>query len=621
MTSEPTVSVSQMAQALAPMAAPEIKKIIVAIHGIGDQYRNATVQSVVNIFSRCFDQTAAVPLGAFYSADGQIRTFQLTAPPDVAPDLIQLGFVEAYWADIPRRAQRRGYTIEETKAWARTVVARVQSRYEQDLASRLKLTREDYASAAAVLDEMIDAIGVLGNLTFLAEKAGLFKFDLDDLLTSFVGDVQIVADFANYRERVARHVWNILEAVHANNEEAEIYLVAHSEGTVVTLFTLLKALCVGTQNPPPPPRPGWIEQVRGLMTIGSPIDKHIVLWMRMWDDVERPDLSQPLNHRIAWRNYYDYADPVGFKLDTAREWLRDHQWTEFFEFEPTHDFGFARYFLPGKAHVDYWNDPLVFGHFIYDVLGLKPVVDGEKIEAPPPSRNWARFSSYITPYFLILLTLAAAVYLMHSALNGLIKQNEGWIVTIRHVLGLTCLLAGTTVASRIPCLTRKVTFKLWSAGLFALFAIGYLTLYSGWSWSEPLFIRKRDLLAIILAVVAVCFSIWSDRHKTLLQRWPPVRVFARGMRPLLIAGGLAAAILVVQEIKGSGHGGDNLWPLILSSAAFIYLWWLSAILFDLFFTWQRYIRLAVWQEYLKQARKDRIVRERPFWRRWKSEAT
>ena len=334
MTSEPTTSASQMAQALAPMGASEIKKVIVAIHGIGDQYRNATVQSVVNIFGRCFDQTAAVPLGAFYSADGQIRTFQLTAPPEVAPELAQLGFVEAYWADIPRRAQQRGYTIEETKAWARTVVARVQSRYEPDLASRLKLTPEDYASAAAVLDEMIDAIGVLGNLTFLAEKAGLFKFDLDDLLTSFIGDVQIVADFANYRERVSRHVWNILEAVHTNNKEAEIYLVAHSEGTVVTFFTLLKALCVGSQNPPPPPRPGWIEQVRGLMTIGSPIDKHIVLWMKMWDDVQNPDLSQPLNHRIAWRNYYDYADPVGFKLDTAREWLRDHQWTGFFEFEP-----------------------------------------------------------------------------------------------------------------------------------------------------------------------------------------------------------------------------------------------------------------------------------------------
>jgi len=126
--------------------------------------------------------------------------------------------------------------------------------------------------------------------------------------------------------------------------------------------------------------------------------------------------------------------------------------------------------------------------------------------------------------------------------------------------------------------------------------------------NSPQTIGKGRILAIALAIVAICFSIWSDRHKMFLQRWPPARLFARGMRPLLIAGGLAAATLVVQQIKG--HGGDNLLPLILSSAAFIYLWWLAAILFDLSFIWQRYIRLAIWQEYLQLARKDRIAREK-----------
>ena len=77
---------------------------------------------------------------------------------------------------------------------------------------------------------------------------------------------------------------------------------------------------------------------------------------------------------------------------------------------------------------------------------------------------------------------------------------------------------------------------------------------------------------------------------------------------VLIAGGLAAGTLIFRRIRGS-HGG-NLWPLILSSAGFMYLWWLAAILFDLCFTWQRYVRLAVWQEYLAAAREPRLVRER-----------
>ena len=43
-----------------------------------------------------------------------------------------IGFVEVYWANIPMRVQRRGHTIEETKAWARTVVQRVRARYSYE---------------------------------------------------------------------------------------------------------------------------------------------------------------------------------------------------------------------------------------------------------------------------------------------------------------------------------------------------------------------------------------------------------------------------------------------------------------------------------------------------------
>jgi hypothetical protein len=160
------------------------------------------------------------------------------------------------------------------------------------------------------------------------------------------------------------------------------------------------------------------------------------------------------------------------------------------------------------------------------------------------------------------------------------------------------------VASRIPCLSRTLRLKAIAAFLFILFAFGYALLSAGW----PPAIGKSSALAIMLSIFAILFSIWADRHTRFLQRWPPIRVFARGMRPLLIAGGLATGTLIFSRIRGS-HGG-NLWPLILSSAAFMYLWWLAAILFDLCFTWQRYVRLAVWQEYLAAAREPRITRER-----------
>jgi hypothetical protein len=622
----------------APEATPAmpvgLAKIVVAIHGIGDQYRNATVQSVVNIFSRCFEQAVAVPLGGFYAPDGRMEAFQLRSPPDVSPQMEDIGFVEVYWADIPRRVQRRGYTIEETKAWARTVVQRVRARYSEDLVDHTRgqgrplLQPRDYLSAAATIEEMIDAIRVMGNLLFLAEKAGLYKFDLDELLTSFVGDVQIVAEFANYRERILRQFRRILAEIHKLNPGAAIYVVAHSEGTVVALLALLQALSIrspGTASPEGEEQRSWVRNVRGLMTIGSPIDKHIALWPDMWDPVQEPDTNwlPRKEERIAWRNYYDYGDPVGFELDTVRAWLKRHDWDEFFEFGPSHDFGFARYFVPAKAHNDYWNDPSVFGHFICDVMNLAPVVDGKSMKKPaprPPDRRFAKISSYITPFIFIVATLSTGVYLLFAALNSYLGIPEPWYLVVRDVAGVTCLLGGMTTCSRILCLTRRLAFKLTAIVAFLLGAVSYVILRTDWvvNWPSVNVTRHGFLadtntvvIALLLAVFAVVFSVIADRSKQFLQRYPPFRLIARGARPLLVAGALAAAMLMIHRAVAAHQSfltSKPFWPVVVSAAAFLYLWWLAIILFDLTFVWQRYIRQAVGQKYLSRAREHLIAR-------------
>jgi hypothetical protein len=118
------------------------------------------------------------------------------------------------------------------------------------------------------------------------------------------------------------------------------------------------------------------------------------------------------------------------------------------------------------------------------------------------------------------------------------------------------------------------------------------------------------------------------------------RYFLRGMRPLIIAGAVALCLLVGYQIverknqpsrltqkeqdtamkaylkttdlatvspnspawqAASNHLKETerlievhppLWPLVLSGLAFLYLWWLSALIFDLAFVWQKYIRDA-----------------------------
>jgi hypothetical protein len=148
----------------------------------------------------------------------------------------------------------------------------------------------------------------------------------------------------------------------------EIYVVAHSEGTVVSFLAMLQAMSAESIRDPEKPMDSpigtaWIQHVKGFMTIGSPIDKHLILWPGMWQKLQlsserqgkRVRLSTParkdplvLEGPIQWRNYFDLGDPVGFRLDTARAFLEEKHCVAF-EFEERHDIGFTRYLFPRQG--------------------------------------------------------------------------------------------------------------------------------------------------------------------------------------------------------------------------------------------------------------------------------
>jgi hypothetical protein len=135
----------------------------------------------------------------------------------------------------------------------------------------------DYKKAGAVVEEMVNNIQVLENLLFIATKAGLFKFNLGQLLTDFVGCVQIVADFKDYGGNVFdRFAITMRNLARRMPHLKEIYIVAHSEGTVVSFKGLLTAMAA-----PRSPDNAWVDLVKGYMTIGSPLNKHIVMWPRL----------------------------------------------------------------------------------------------------------------------------------------------------------------------------------------------------------------------------------------------------------------------------------------------------------------------------------------------------
>jgi hypothetical protein len=723
-------------------SSPIFKDVIVAVHGIGQQSRYSTVRSVATRFAASKTllagspdpacPVAPQPLGYFHSEVRDITS--VTLLDDAAflgnTALAATGFAEVFWADIPEKVVAEGSTLEETKAWARTVVARAQALWIRERQSEVikkgstrddskawrRIVPPDFGLAAEVLDEIIETIYVLENLMFLADKAGLFKFDLAQVLQDYLGDVQIVTEFADYRTDIVARFHKAMADIYAEecrkgNDKVRLHIVAHSEGTVISFLGLLQAMSGYQLKTPDSPNdrpqleltghiPEWLKHVHGYMTIGSPIDKHLLLWPRLFNKLN-PNLADTVlpADQIRWRNYYDYGDPIGFRLDTARRWL-DLQKLKAFQFcdcpAHRHDIGFARYLLPGKAHNDYWNDPAVFEHFVDDVIRIP--MAGDSPAKRPTDKTAVRLVSPALPYVFSVAVLVVGVYLICKAVAHFAYPDDPltkyFLITAIDVeptagmsrwelfcntLGISGLIAGVTLMARFPRLAagRRWKFAGWVA--FVTGCACYIMLVTGPSQRElgKIFISLAERLGfgspdnvstidsiiattgIILVALAVgVLGRWVTRHgkqgdEDRRQRW-----FFKGMRPLLVCGAFAVALIMVSQlypqdlgldtkmtanettqlsqlskenrdiIKAAGFDRKELdqllkanpvrldkriarvkpflttrppvWPVLLASIGFLYLWWLATLLFDLAFVWQRYVRRSVANQRLRE---------------------
>lgn len=471
---------------------PAPDNIVVAIHGIGSPRRSSTVRAAVRRFcARNQPPLPVMPLGFFnIGGVGEVCVGRLDVPKD--DELARIGFAEVYWADVPRGAVKQGDTLEESKAWGATVAGRARALYtsvEQAAARNKKhsrLTPDAYSLAAGVIDEMVEAVGVMENLLTVTGKAG----------------VQLAAEFRYYRSKIVFRFHDAIQAILAQfqkdhpefNGDPEIHIVAHSEGTVIAFIATLQALsCDAVVCPDDKSRTistDWIKSVRGFMTIGSPIDKHILLWPKLWlnqilesngfktqsADAEvvmlRPAREKQLilPRPIKWRNYYDLGDPTGFQLDTARGFLGDHKCGAF-QFTPVDDTGFCRYWQPGKAHADYWNNDAVFGYFIENLV-LTDSDAPSRAKAPPPgSKRFVELVSTAIPYLLaFLLHMGALFLLFRAAMASLKLDGDTYPSVTSSVFVLSVLLMSATVAGRLPKLVHSdcLRWQLLGVGTYAM---------------------------------------------------------------------------------------------------------------------------------------------------------
>lgn len=486
-------------------------KIIVAVHGVGDQVLSETVQTVINRFCRYHGEAMGVPLGKIKTISKQKNPYEQehadgqTSPDDYSckpfrmselgygGELGKLSFIEVHWADLARQVDENRFMLESPKSWSKTIIERLPKRYEE----AEQLSPKEFGRLRLLLREMLETIKTLQNLFKVADLAGVFKFDMAGVLNAYLGDVQIVAEFDDVRRKILKRFKDLVKELSDGKADADIYIVAHSEGTVVTLLSLLEAMAADS-----PPR--WIKQIRGVMTIGSPLDKHLLLWRELFEPggvpmKPSPKLNLP-DASIEWRNYYDNGDPIGFELEGMRRWLHENKWTAFnfrgtedlTESEeskesktlldkckdqmtkqvnkviktmaaPVHDFGFTRYYFPGKAHNDYWDDSQVFGHFIQTVVykkelenatkdekdrfmpkedqfGKKPVVSAKpkpkknklNYSNPPKTKRHAQLISYCAPYLLLMVMMFAGVFVLYKAVKVSVAGDT--LEAVRHGL-------------------------------------------------------------------------------------------------------------------------------------------------------------------------------------------
>lgn len=375
---------------------------VIAVHGIGDQRYNETVLPVINGFAKAKSSDIRENLislgmvnnqtGTIYGDNGDVKFTRsinqkmwsefagipsqgdkIVAPADGSASHSgeNFRFIDMFWADLlDADAARSAQPVEQ---WTEGVIARNSRKCEDDKSNgnlKAAKSREWLIKLLHIVNEVILFVN-----SFLSFKG---KGIQEVVFNKYLSDVQVYGEHLNVRGRAVSRFHKMMQAVHdrhfeeeekqGTNRKPRFIFLAHSLGTVLTM----DALCYAhvdhqklTDRFPSYHTEGdsteeikynydWTKYVKTLITLGSPIDKYIVLWWQNYDYLKNAALYKKRENKILHINYTDEQDPVGHKLDKFRE---TSAYDNLF-YPKTVEAAevFKRYGVPGKAHVDYWED-------------------------------------------------------------------------------------------------------------------------------------------------------------------------------------------------------------------------------------------------------------------------
>lgn len=171
---------------------------------------------------------------------------------------------------------------------------------------------------------------------------------------------------------------------------------------------------------------------------------------------------------------------------------------------------------------------------------------------------------------------------------------------VQNTLGISCLLAGMTVAARMPRLVNSLWWKLFGVGVFLVGAFGYMLVERGaknriGEWFRalnPAWVTDKTTNAQTIGILVVAAALVAVSW--LFCRWKRGNLAVFISSGAVVIGGLVIRMIMdgKANVDGKTNAGEGpaIWPTLLAGAAFLYLWWLAALLFDLAFVWHRYVR-------------------------------
>lgn len=378
-------------------------RYVIAVHGIGDQRKNETVLDVINRFAEIrrgvtkrqkgdpltlgvlSSQTANInPLTGkpwpWIEFEGIPRTPPAPGaklPPFLGRHVINsdgdnIRFVDIHWAKIMR--DQFPEVGQDVASWSSSLIERLKNNPDCPKWALRLLT---------IMRKAVSLVQKVMNLKFPSLAVKIFN--------DFLGDVQLYGEYGPCRGQGVRKFHELMgEAQAAHNleqaerkkmgktpKEARYTIIAHSLGTIMSLDALLYA-CADparglNQGPhfegylkekekqdPLDSTKEWITNVDSFVTLGSPIDKYLVVWwlnyeyliQDSWIIMPKRDDKE---HKIRHFNYSDEQDPVGGELDVASTAPAIDRL-----FRNEKDVVFTRYPIPAVAHVEYWNDLPLF---------------------------------------------------------------------------------------------------------------------------------------------------------------------------------------------------------------------------------------------------------------------